>query len=585
METVGDDPTRCLRSAGREDGHRGETMSEEIALLLRESIAAARAGDKERARRLLLEVTERDERNEEAWLWLSGVVDDPEEMRICLENVLAINPANERARQGLAWVQKRLAQRPSAPLPPPPPPPIPPPPPVEEPAVAPAVPRPAPAEERPAANRVPCPACGALNFDFATECVRCGFPFAVICPSCNELVSTETGLCPRCGKELPLPRKMPAVREREAQVEESYRQGLAWMEKKRYQEAKVAFEEALTLDPNHVEARYNLGLACARLGLRDEARRHWEEVRERQPDYPDIQKDLDSLLPLRERRRLLKERKKAEAPARGRREPARPAGQTLLAEFERKMEEKPVPEEETGGVEALIYVLLVGLVFGVALALGRLPSGALTSGLPSERIVAIAKQSGVVAVIVVLFGILSGLLARLLSRIFKARGKMGGYMVCAARLLMPFFLLILPIVLSIPLLVNSLPETVRPYLQRPVSLPPLGQLPSLPWLACGGLALFWGLFAFVRGIGRVGQMALWKGFLLGMVALLLAVALTGALVYGGYSRLQGTTYLDMLGFAPWEETPTPSPTPPLTPSPATAVPTPPSTSPTPPSTP
>ncbi len=562
-------------------------MSEEIALLLREGIAAARAGDKERARRLLLEVTERDERNEEAWLWLSGVVDDPEEMRICLENVLAINPANERARQGLAWVQKRLSQRPSAPPPPPPPPPIPSPPPVEEPAVAPPISRPAPAEERPAANRVPCPACGALNFDFATECVRCGFPFAVICPSCNELVPTETGLCPRCGKELPLPRKMPAVREREAQVEESYRQGLAWMEKKRYQEAKVAFEEALALDPNHVEARYNLGLACARLGLRDEARRHWEEVQQRQPDYPDIQKDLDSLLPPRERRRLLKERKRAEAPARGKGEPARPAGQTLLAEFERKMEEKPIPEEETGGVEALIYVLLVGLVFGVALALGRLPSGALTSGLPSERIVAIAKQSGVVAVIVALFWILSGLLARLLSRIFKAGGKMGGYMVCAARLLMPFFLLILPIALSIPLLVNSLPETVRPYLQRPVSLPLLGRLPPLPWLVCGGLALFWGLFAFVRGLGRVGRMALWKGFLVGMVALLLAVTLTGALVYGGYTRLQGTTYLDLLGFAPWEETPTPSPPPPTpTPTPpATAVPTPLSPSPTSPSTP
>ena len=562
-------------------------MSEEIARILREGIAAAKAGDKERARRLLLEVTERDERNEEAWLWLSGVVDDPEEMRICLENVLAINPANERARQGLAWVQKRLTQRPS--VPPPPPPSPPPPPPIEEQVVAPPVPRPAPAEEKPAANRVPCPACGALNFDFATECVRCGFPFAIVCPSCNELVPTETGLCPRCGKELPLPRKMPAVREREAQVEESYRQGLAWMEKKRYQEAKVAFEEALALDPNHVEARYNLGLACARLGLRDEARRHWEEVQQRQPDYPDIQKDLDSLLPPRERRRLLRERKKAEAPARKKGEPARPAGQTLLADFERKMEEKPVPEEETGGVEALIYVLLVGLVLGVALALGRMPPGALTPGLPSERVISIAKQSGVIAAIVVLFWIVSGLLARLLSRVFKAGGKMGGYMVCASRFLMPFFLLILPIVLSIPLLMNSLPEVVRPYLQQPISLSPLGQLPPLPWLACGGLALFWGLFSLVRGIGRVGRMALWKGFLVGIVALLLAMVLIGVLVYGGYTRLQGTTYLEMLGFAPWTETPTPtsttlptpSPTPPVTPvprpsptSPTTPLPTP-----------
>ncbi|MGC9025570.1 MAG: tetratricopeptide repeat protein, partial [Chloroflexia bacterium] len=439
---------------------------------------------------------------------------------------------------------------------------------VGEQVAAPPIPRPPrEEEERPAANRVPCPACGALNFDFATECVRCGFPFAIVCPACNELVPTETGFCPRCGQELPLPRKMPAVREREAQVEESYRQGLEWMEKKRYQEAKVAFEEALALDPNHIEARYNLGLACARLGLREEARRHWEEVRLRQPDYPDIQKDLDSLLPPRERRRLLKERRKAEAQARKKEAPARPAGQTLLAEFERRMEEKPIPEEETGGVEVLIYVILVGLVFGVAVALGRLPPAALAPGLPSERIVAVAKQSGVIALVVVFFWILAGLLARLFSRIFRAGGRVGGYMVCAARLLMPFFLLIPPIVLSVPAVVNSLPETVRPILQQPVSLPSLGQLPPLPWLVCGGLALFWGLFAFTRGIGRVGRTALWKGFLVGMVALVLAVALVGALVYAGYTRLQDTTYLDMLGFGPGKETPTPSPTPPVTPMP------------------
>jgi len=552
-------------------------MSEEVSRILREGIAAARAGDKEQARRLLLEVTERDERNEEAWLWLSGVVDDPEEMRICLENVLAINPANERARRGLAWVQQRLAQRP-APPPPPPPPPIPAPPPVEKPPVAPPAPRPSPEEkeERPSAGRVPCPACGALNFDFATECVKCGFPFAIVCPSCNELVPTETGFCPRCGKELPLPRKMPAVREREAQVEESYRQGLAWLEKKRYQEAKVAFEEALALDPNHVEARYNLGLACARLGLRDEARRHWEEVRLRQPDYPDIQKDLDSLLSPRERRRLLKERQKAEAQPREKAAPARPAGQTLLADYERRMEEKPIPEEEVGGLEALVYVLLVGLVFGVAVALLRLPPAALAPGLPSERLVMIGKQSGVIALVVVVFWIVAGLLARLFSRIFKAGGRMGGYLVCAARLLMPFFLLIPAIVLSVPILVNALPEAVRPYLQKPLTLPLVGQFPPLPWLACGGPALFWGIFAFVRGIGRVGRIALWKGFLVGMVALVLAVALVGALVYAGYTRLQNTAYLDMLGFGPGKETPTPPSTPGPTPSP-----TPPATRPSP----
>jgi hypothetical protein len=48
-----------------------------------------------------------DQYNEQAWLWLSAVVDSPEEQRTCLENVLAINPANERARQGLDILSKK----------------------------------------------------------------------------------------------------------------------------------------------------------------------------------------------------------------------------------------------------------------------------------------------------------------------------------------------------------------------------------------------------------------------------------------------------------------------------------------------
>lgn len=63
---------------------------------------AAKAGRAAEARRLLETVLDADERNEQAWLWLSGVVDDDEERIICLENVLTINPHNEVARQGLA---------------------------------------------------------------------------------------------------------------------------------------------------------------------------------------------------------------------------------------------------------------------------------------------------------------------------------------------------------------------------------------------------------------------------------------------------------------------------------------------------
>ncbi|MBP8003029.1 MAG: hypothetical protein KA314_28060 [Chloroflexi bacterium] len=70
--------------------------------LLQQGIQAAKAGDREQARRLLLQLVETDENNEQAWLWLGGVMETWEERRICLENVLALNPDNEVAQRGLA---------------------------------------------------------------------------------------------------------------------------------------------------------------------------------------------------------------------------------------------------------------------------------------------------------------------------------------------------------------------------------------------------------------------------------------------------------------------------------------------------
>jgi hypothetical protein len=45
--------------------------------------------------------------NERAWLWLSGVVESPEERRLCLENVLALNPDNSLAHKGLARLSRQ----------------------------------------------------------------------------------------------------------------------------------------------------------------------------------------------------------------------------------------------------------------------------------------------------------------------------------------------------------------------------------------------------------------------------------------------------------------------------------------------
>jgi predicted hydrocarbon binding protein len=71
---------------------------------------AATSGQKDLAREYLARVVQQDPRNEEAWLWLSGVANTLPMMRGCLERVLAINPNNGQAREGIAWVQQREAQ-------------------------------------------------------------------------------------------------------------------------------------------------------------------------------------------------------------------------------------------------------------------------------------------------------------------------------------------------------------------------------------------------------------------------------------------------------------------------------------------
>lgn len=69
---------------------------------LTQAIEAAKHGDKRKASDLLYAVLDDDPRNEVAWVWLSYVVDTPEDRRICLENALTINPASQYAIRGLS---------------------------------------------------------------------------------------------------------------------------------------------------------------------------------------------------------------------------------------------------------------------------------------------------------------------------------------------------------------------------------------------------------------------------------------------------------------------------------------------------
>src|SRR5918911_236857 len=75
--------------------------------LLAKGKQSALAGQRELAREMLAYVVYLDPKNAEGWLWLSGVVDFPQQVRYCLERTLRIEPDNERAKRGLEWLDAR----------------------------------------------------------------------------------------------------------------------------------------------------------------------------------------------------------------------------------------------------------------------------------------------------------------------------------------------------------------------------------------------------------------------------------------------------------------------------------------------
>jgi tetratricopeptide (TPR) repeat protein len=80
---------------------------------MREAVALARAGRRQEARDLLLQIVAEDERNEMAWLGLSALVDDVADKIIALENALTINPDNEKARARLQQLRRQRLPQPS----------------------------------------------------------------------------------------------------------------------------------------------------------------------------------------------------------------------------------------------------------------------------------------------------------------------------------------------------------------------------------------------------------------------------------------------------------------------------------------
>lgn len=149
--------------------------------LLERGIQAARAKRREEARQLLLQVVEREPYNEQAWLWLSGVVDDPRDMQVALANVLTINPGHQAARKGLDLLRQRYGNLLQPEEEPPP-----------TPGAAPRVGE--KGEEEGGSLR--CYSCGAEVYDVADFCWKC---HAVVHCCENCLYRRETACKERMG--------------------------------------------------------------------------------------------------------------------------------------------------------------------------------------------------------------------------------------------------------------------------------------------------------------------------------------------------------------------------------------------------
>jgi tetratricopeptide (TPR) repeat protein len=136
-------------------------MEDEVQQWLADGIARAKAGEREQARELLLRAVARDERNVQAWLWLSGVVEGIEDRRVALENVLTLDPQNTLAQAGLDWLNRQAAPEPQDK------------PPIE------AQTRDVSAEKEPVAEPEGCPYCGQAVSESDPRCPHCTQPLTI----------------------------------------------------------------------------------------------------------------------------------------------------------------------------------------------------------------------------------------------------------------------------------------------------------------------------------------------------------------------------------------------------------------------
>lgn len=88
-------------------------MNDQISNFIRQGQEAAASGNREMARQYLQAAVDLDPSNATGWLWLAGTLDDPDDVRYALEQVLILDPGNIRAEQGLAELEARSSAPPT----------------------------------------------------------------------------------------------------------------------------------------------------------------------------------------------------------------------------------------------------------------------------------------------------------------------------------------------------------------------------------------------------------------------------------------------------------------------------------------
>jgi tetratricopeptide (TPR) repeat protein len=201
--------------------------------LLKQGIAAARAGRTDEARQKLMRVIELDEQNEQAWLWLSGVVESNADRRLCLENVLTLNPANTAAQKGLRLLDERA----------------------------------------PRMRRERCPHCKADLPATGNFCAACHQPVLIACPNCRDYAEIVTRKCHHCGFPLG-----------DYHDHNNYYLGLAdaYQEHNSYPLAEWALEQ-VTLGVPDAAALLRMADLYLRLGKTERASEFYRQASERDP--------------------------------------------------------------------------------------------------------------------------------------------------------------------------------------------------------------------------------------------------------------------------------------------------------------